>query len=233
MRWRLVRGPDGKIYVLGGRGQGGVRRKNEVYDPKTNTWTTKARMPIGGWGIAAAAGADGKIYVFGGYRRNFGVGGHGLLNTVQIYDPTANTWTVNHSMPAELVDSSAALGPNGKIYFMGGYPLELTHSTARVWSYQPSSGVWTQVASMSVARTSFGAVAVPSGKIYAIAGENVDSALKSVEVYSIAPDAWSSAPPLPSARYALSVATSGGTIYEIGGDDALGAASKSVTTYTP
>jgi N-acetylneuraminic acid mutarotase len=228
-----VRGPNGKIYVLGGRGQGGVRRKNEVYDPKTNTWTTKARMPIGGSGIAAAAGADGKIYVFGGYRKNFGPNGHGLLNAVQIYDPTTNTWTVNHSMPAELIGSAAARGPNGKIYLMGGYPLELTQSTARVWSYEPSTTVWNQVASMSVARTDFGAVAIPSGKIYAIAGQNVDSALKSVEAYSVASDTWSSAPSLPSARYGLSVATSGGTIYEVGGDDEGGAASKSVMSYTP
>ena len=44
---------------------------------------------------------------------------------------------------------------------------------------------------------------------------------------------WSSAPSLPSARYDFSAVSTAGRIYEIGGDDAVGAATKSVMSYTP
>jgi N-acetylneuraminic acid mutarotase len=230
-------GPAGKIYVLGGYGNHEVRCKNEVYDPKTNTWATKAPMPVGGEGIAAATGADGKIYVFGGYRRNFGADGNGDLNTVQIYDPIANTWTVNHSMPADLEWSSAALGSNRKIYFMGGWNSSSGIST-RVWSYDTSSHVWTQVASTSVGHRLFGAVAVPGGTIYAIAGEIIETVgneypLKSVEAYSIASNTWSRAPSLPSGKYGLSAAASGDSIYEIAGSPLALRDTKSVMSYTP
>ncbi|WP_459195664.1 kelch repeat-containing protein [Wukongibacter baidiensis] len=57
---------DGKIYAVGGFGE---RRQIlgvlEVYDPKTNTWTTKADMPTKRRNLGAVT-VNGKIYSIGG-----------------------------------------------------------------------------------------------------------------------------------------------------------------------
>ena len=60
-----------KIYIIAGYGETGKRNKNsvEVYDTKTDTWTTAASVPVN-LNHAAAAALDGKIYLVGGYLDN-------------------------------------------------------------------------------------------------------------------------------------------------------------------
>ena len=65
----------------------------EVYDPVTDTWSTKANMLTSREGLAAAA-IDGKLYVAGGANGPTGIGGRSeeRLSTVERYDPSANVW---------------------------------------------------------------------------------------------------------------------------------------------
>lgn len=53
-----------KIYIIAGCGETGKRNKSsvEVYDTKTDTWTTAAPLPVN-LNHAAAAALDGKIYL--------------------------------------------------------------------------------------------------------------------------------------------------------------------------
>lgn len=80
---------DGKLYALGGSSgnlNNAVLDKVFRYDPIADSWSEVAPMPtsrlFGGAGVI-----DGKIYVAGG--SNYG----GLISTVDVYDPTSNTWT--------------------------------------------------------------------------------------------------------------------------------------------
>jgi hypothetical protein len=46
---------DGKIYVLGGTAHEDAQiRRNEVYDPAANTWSSRAPMPRGSHHLAVA-----------------------------------------------------------------------------------------------------------------------------------------------------------------------------------
>lgn len=56
-----------EIYMIAGYGETGKRNKNgvEVYDTKTDTWTSGPSMPTARHGLAAPAIGD-KIYVIGG-----------------------------------------------------------------------------------------------------------------------------------------------------------------------
>lgn len=66
----------GKLYVVGDENRTGTTYE---YDPTNNSWTQKATLPVGrGW---AAAGAGGKLYVFGG------AGSAGVLNDCWEFDP--------------------------------------------------------------------------------------------------------------------------------------------------
>ena len=64
-------GSDGRIYVLGGSREPVVGAVNgdrtvEIFDPATNVWSAGPRLPAPRVGLAAATGADGRIYAIGG-----------------------------------------------------------------------------------------------------------------------------------------------------------------------
>jgi N-acetylneuraminic acid mutarotase len=81
---------DGKIYVLGGEGWiddfGGVFRTNEVYDPKTNSWSRATRMitPRHGFAVAQVGKA---IYAVSGVNNAGGAGTLSVVNVSEIYEP--------------------------------------------------------------------------------------------------------------------------------------------------
>src|SRR6185503_14777492 len=57
---------NGKMYVIGGWGDGKARGVNYEYDPATDRWTKKQPMPRPAHHAALAA-VNGKIYAFGGF----------------------------------------------------------------------------------------------------------------------------------------------------------------------
>jgi hypothetical protein len=57
---------NGKLYVIGGWGEGKARGVTYEYDPPTDKWTKKTSMPLPAHHAALAA-YNGKIYVCGGF----------------------------------------------------------------------------------------------------------------------------------------------------------------------
>ena len=57
---------NGKLYVIGGWGEGKARGANYEYGPATDKWTKKTSMPRPAHHAALAA-YNGKIYVCGGF----------------------------------------------------------------------------------------------------------------------------------------------------------------------
>ena len=116
---------DGKLYATGGRILGDEVRsedldsslsnfdRNEMYDPRTDTWTIRQHMLTKRSGFAASNSSDGNIYVFGG---------QGLLkdlDSVEKYDPKADKWTYDKPMPTRRYGlESVTFGD--KIYVLGG-----------------------------------------------------------------------------------------------------------------
>ncbi|HYE22809.1 MAG TPA: malectin domain-containing carbohydrate-binding protein, partial [Verrucomicrobiae bacterium] len=92
---------NGKFYIFGGRCCGGNvsgagNPQTFVYDPQTNVWTQGANLPTprGGMGSGAVVGAE--IFVIGG---EGGGPFNGTFNTVEAYNPIANTWRTLSPMP--------------------------------------------------------------------------------------------------------------------------------------
>ncbi len=81
---------NGKIYVLGGEGWvdefGGVFRANEVFDPKTNSWSRAARMitPRHGFAVAEVGPA---IYAVSGANVAGGAGATQVVAVTEIFEP--------------------------------------------------------------------------------------------------------------------------------------------------
>jgi N-acetylneuraminic acid mutarotase len=111
---------DGKLYVIGGVVSAGTTANFlntlEVYDPATNTWTSKKGMPTGRSGPGAVA-IDGKLYVAGGVIE---ATQSGVTSALEVYDPATDTWTSEAGMPTGRANLVAA-AINGRLYAAGGY----------------------------------------------------------------------------------------------------------------
>ena len=137
-------GPDGRIYVLGGVDPDSKNNVVEAYDPKTDSWARIKPLPTkrdDGLCAVAAKGADGqvRIYAIGG--RDDSKPGNGL-STMEAYDPATDTWTAMAPMPTHRHALAATLGPDGRIYAIGGANDRVFASDA-VEIYDPAKDSWT------------------------------------------------------------------------------------------
>jgi len=106
---------DGMIVVIGGTD--GVQALDccEVYDPSCNEWSRIADMCERRQGCAAAATADGSLYVVGGM--DYVVGGADsdhqmrILSSVELFDKVSHTWKPVASMHSARRSPSAVMVP--------------------------------------------------------------------------------------------------------------------------
>ena len=221
-----------KIYCIGGTvGDGestvsGFTGVNEVYDPTTNSWETKASMPTGRADLCASV-VDGKIYLIGG-KEYWGVSPfYHELAVNEVYDPANNSWTINASMPVPAF-GYASVAVDGKIYVLGGarqfqegYSGLTSISANQV--YDAKNDTWTSQTNLPVA-VSHAAACLTSGvtaprRIYVIGGLDQSNYGNATHVYDLESKVWSYGASMPTARAYLDLAVLDDVIYAIGGFD--------------
>lgn len=192
-----------KIYVIGGY-NGSYLNNVEVYDPKTNSWETKAPLSIARRSLTSSV-IDGKLYVVGGYNGK-------ELNTLEVYDPTTNTWETKANMPTSRGYQLQSEAVNGKLYVIGGSE----SYTNKVEMYDPVTNKWETKSPMPTGRGYF-TTSVVNNKIYCIGGFNGNSILNKLEVYDPATDTWETKANMPTSRGYLTSSVMDNLIYVIGG----------------
>ena len=138
-------GPDGKIYVVGGIDRDAKYNVVEAYNPERDTWVRLKPMPTkrdDGLCAVAAKGADGRVRIYAIGGRDDSKPGNGL-NTVEAYDPPIETWTSMTPMPTHRHALAATLGPDGRIYAIGGTN-DRVFATDAVESYDSAKDSWTR-----------------------------------------------------------------------------------------
>ena len=230
---------NGKLYVIGGWGEGKARGANYEYDPATDKWTKKRAMPRPAHHAAVAA-ANGKVYVMGGFVRpedtQIPVGAAWQpIDDVWEFDPAADSWKSLASLPGKR-GAAVAVEVGGKIYVIGGVttvegskdPFFTFFGPSRVLTtndvYDPATNKWESRRPMTVARNHAFAGAV-NGKIYVIGGRTGHGFILSatntdvVEEYNPVADLWSVPKErMPTARSGGAWGTDGRRIYVAGGE---------------
>ena len=192
---------NGKIYVSGGLFDKrwyavGVTSRVYMYDPATNVWTEKARTPAqGAWGVTGVIG--GKLYVLTTCVEEPFEGAfyYDTCDPSKFfrYNPATNRWATlprpqgTYTMGAVLYD---------KLYVTDGQKLEV---------YDPATNQWTAKASGGQRRID-GAATAQGAMLYLIGGRELIpdvgwQALRTVKVYHPTTNTWTTAAPLPTARY--------------------------------
>jgi len=204
---------DGLIYAIG---SGTAANNAEVYTPSTNSWAPIAQMATPRYAGGVTVGADGLIYVIGGYDMT---SARAYLASVEAYEPRTNTWKTLAPMPARRALLTAVTGPDGRIYAIGGYD-EGRGTLRTVEVYTPSTNAWAPAANMPSARYTLAAALGDNGKIYAFGGTYNNEDLATAEEFDPATNRWTSLPKMSSPRSGhAAIASKDGRIYLLGGDD--------------
>jgi PKD repeat protein len=230
---------NNKMYVAGG-----ITTQNEfeVYDFSTDTWETKADLPLGRE-YASGCALNDKVYFIGGWRS-----GNYTYDRLDEYDPLTDTWTSKSPMPTKRC-AHFAIPISGKIYVVGGamdWPNPVYYKTVEI--YDPETDSWTTQDPQGTAENSdrwgYGSC-IANGKIYFIGGTTASnappagqtySALQTVEVYDPLENTWTEKAYMPTARWGLVTAVVNNKIYAIGGASAYGDGSETcsvVEEYDP
>ena len=165
-----------KIYLIGGKKYSSTTpfynetNLNEVYDPVTDSWSTKTPIPTPVQGYASAV-ANNKIYIMGGSLDALKMENTLITGANQVYDPQNDTWNLAAKLPN--VDSyGAAAATEGfmapaRIYCVGGY--SGGEFSGQAQAYNSANNSWSIVDSMPTPRAYLGVVVV-SDVLYAIGG---------------------------------------------------------------
>ncbi len=166
------------------------------------TWQLGAQMPEGRQELATGA-LNGKMYVLGGYEP-----GANSTATVQVYNPTTDTWTFAHDLPYPVNHNAAAVA-GGKLYSFGA-------GAGETFVYDPNSDSWSGRASSHYVHSFTAAVGVIDDKIYVAGGTGTPSQ-RELEVYDPIANTWTIKAPMSVHRNHTAGGVIDGKFYVVGG----------------
>ena len=206
---------DNKIYCIGGLTytldpvEYVLTGVNEVYDPLTDTWETKAPLPTPKEAITANV-IDTKIYVIGDES-----------NELWVYDPISDSWSTKTPMPVALTKfggswSCSSAVVDNKIHVLGIGIHQIYDPTNDTWdliaklgfvSYHGSAGATTGTTAPSQFYT-FGV----DGRFWTLTYPNPVSLFLNLKDGN-----WTNQDPMPTRRVFFGIAVVDDHFYAIGG----------------
>jgi N-acetylneuraminic acid mutarotase len=191
---------------------------NEVYNPATGSWESRALMPTARAELQANV-VNGKIYVIGGT-----IPSGSISNVTEVYDPSSDSWSKAAPIPTPVGLYASAVVDN-KIYVEGGGKSGPVVSDLNQ-IYDPETNVWTLGAPLP-APVLWAAAGATTGvlaptRLYVIGGTTDEiNAVNTTYIYDPQANIWTIGASMPIARATLSVAVVNDTIYALGGTDNL------------
>ncbi|MDR2013743.1 MAG: InlB B-repeat-containing protein, partial [Rhodanobacter sp.] len=219
---------DGTVLVAGGVSNTGIISAAEVYDPVAKTWTATGAMKAVRFGHTATLLPNGKVLVTGGTSGAYT--SIAPLNTAELYDPVAKTWTLTAAMTDARFAHTATLLSNGKVLVVGGLKsfallLGLTaSSTAEL--YDPGTNKWSAAGTLVTAQYLHTASLLPNGQVLAAGGATSSTdisitAIANAELYDPVANKWAAIPAMNTAHLShTSAVLPNGQVLVAGGTDA-------------
>jgi N-acetylneuraminic acid mutarotase len=201
--------PDGRALLTGGAAGESIGwsafSSTYLFDPTTRLWSRSGLLNTARTGTAAAVLADGRVLVAGGtFMDRTSPDPPRPLDTSELWDPRAGTWTRTGGLDETRVGASAVTLADGRVLIVGGATslesVPFQQASAEV--YDPTSGRWSSAGTLATARNGFVLVALLDGGAI-IAGGFGDlgptgyARLSTVERFDPVSKTWSVAGDLP------------------------------------
>lgn len=142
--------------------------------------------PLAGarWGHTATLLSDGRVVIIGGQEKP-----SKALNTVEIYDPTGNTWSAGASSSKNRGEGhTATVMDDGKILVVG----DDDYASAEI--YDPSSDNWSDAGTLNHPRVWASSTLLGDGRVLVAGGEDRSSLgrkmFDSAEIYDPSTNEW-------------------------------------------
>lgn len=211
---------NGQVLVTGGvdngQGLGGnVFTSSEIYDPAANSWSAAASMVTGHYGHTAVLLANGTVLITAGWVEPCAGCPPQPTGDTEIYDPTANTWTVVGSLNTTRALHAMVLLPSGNVLVSGGLGGTSSTALSSAELYDPATQAWSVTGSLITGRQDHTMTVLPNGSVLVAGGhsgpESAPVIVGSAEVYDPSAGSWS---PTGSLNYARADQTA--TLLQIG-----------------
>ena len=162
--------PDGTVLFVGVRGYGTDEQVTGAaygLNPTDLSWTQFADSPTARAFHSMVQLKDGRVMVAGGIDLSDGASEYFVnpINTVDIYDPAANTWQQAAPMNTASQDLWLFLLNDGRVLAITGEDEDSRDSRVYAQVYDPGSDTWTVIDSSDSAYLPTGAVQLSDGKV--------------------------------------------------------------------
>ncbi len=181
------------------------------------TWDLGAPMPVRRQEVATGA-LNGRVYVLGGYDEN-----RSSTATVEVYNPSTDTWAFAHPLPFAVNHSAAAVA-GGLLYSFGA-------GAGQTFVYNANGNSWSSRASSHYVHGGTAAVGVINNKIYVAGGTGTPNQ-RELEVYDPAANTWTVKAPMSVPRNHCAGGVIDGKFYVAGGRFGLGS-TNALEVYNP
>ena len=192
-------GGSPRVLLIGGRGAtGSALASVESYDVSSHVVTAAAPMSLGRWGHCAAALADGKVLVVGGFTAQ------GPTASVELYDPATNSWTPGPPLAAPRYGHTAVTLPISgaqHVLIVGGRAASGGAPLTSAERLQPGpTQHWLPAGALIQGRADHRATLLADGRVLLTGGTGLSGKLGSTEIFDPQTVAWTPGPPLSAAR---------------------------------
>ncbi len=204
-----------KIYIMGGKLLDGSRTDLiEEFDIRADKWSmSKLKLPSPRSGFCWVLINDKQLLIVGG---NDGQ----VLDSMHLLNLSTGDWSELPPMTTKRDELAVAVGPDGKIYVIGGYGGLNSAWLKSVERFNLQTYEWEKVADLNQPRRALSAVSLPDG-VYVIGGYNGSRYLGWMERYDESQNKWIKCAEMNSPRCTLSAVSSNDCqyIYAMGGFD--------------
>ena len=150
----------------------------------TWSWTSSLRVPRSAH--TATLLRDGRVLVVGGETNSTGSGGSPSTSSVELFDPSDETWSDVSPLAVARQHHTATLLPDGRVLVVAGYTRPANTSVASVEVFDPASSSWTTVEPLLVPRSSHQATLLRDNRVL-VSGGSIESR---AELYDPATGQW-------------------------------------------
>ena len=158
---------NGQILLAGGMSTSDVLNTAQLYTSSSQTFAAASPMNVARWLHTATLLNDGTVLVAGGSS----LSNETTLNTAEIYDPVAGTFTLlPNTLNTARVGHTATLLSNGQVLIVGGYDPN-TGIVSDSELYDPTAQVFIDLGNTNTPRFHHTATLLQNGRVLVTGGE--------------------------------------------------------------